>query len=192
MKAVTLRSGKALEIQASKQKEMASESINEQSIENKKGKLTKNSFEENPSSSSREVPEYKPTLPYPSRLKKDKTDEHYNRFLEIFKQLHINLPLVEALSQMPRYTKFLKDFLTNKRKLEEISTVTLGGECSAVIQNKMPRKLRDPRSFTIPCLIGNLSEERALADLGASINLMPYQLFKKLELGEPKPTRMSL
>src|SRR5262249_34378312 len=137
-------------------------------------------------------PDYKPPIPYPSRLKKKLVDEQYNKFLEIFKQLHINLPLVDALSQMPRYAKFLKELLTNKRKLEEISTVTLGGECSAVIQNKLPKKLKDPGSFIIPCFIGNLPEERALADLGASINLMPYQMYKKLGLGEPKPTRMSL
>ena len=90
---------------------------------------------------------------------------------------------MEALSQMSRYAKFLKDLLSKKRKLEELSTVTLGGECSAIIQSKMPKKVRDPGSFIIPCLIGNLAKERALADLGASINLMPYQMFKKLGLG---------
>ena len=136
--------------------------------------------------------EYQPHLPYPSRLRKDKDDEQYKKFLELFKQLHINIPLVEALGQMPKYAKFLKELLSNKRKLEELSTVTLGGECSAVLLNKLPRKLKDPGSFIIPCLVGNLPVERALADLGASINLMPYSLFKKLDLGEPKSTWMSL
>ena len=86
----------------------------------------------------------------------------------------------------------MKELLSNKRKLEELSTVTLGGECSAVLLNKLPRKLKDPGSFMIPCLIGDLPIEKALADLGASINLMPYSLFKKLNLGEPKSTRMSI
>ncbi|KAK5836085.1 hypothetical protein PVK06_011834 [Gossypium arboreum] len=68
----------------------------------------------------------------------------------------------------------------------------LNEECSAILQNKLPTKLKDPGSFTIPCLIGSLNVDKALADLGASINLMPYKIFKQLGLGEPKPTRMSI
>ncbi|XP_027348121.1 uncharacterized protein LOC113859587 [Abrus precatorius] len=93
---------------------------------------------------------------------------------------------------MPKYTKFLKDLLSNKKKLEELATVTLNEECSAILQNKMPEKLKDPGSFTLPCLIGRLIVDRALADLSASINLMPYSIFKKLGLREPRPTRMSI
>ncbi|KAK1411651.1 hypothetical protein QVD17_38208 [Tagetes erecta] len=107
-------------------------------------------------------------------------------------RLHINLPFVEALTQMPKYAKFLKDLLSNKKKLEELSTVILSEECSAVLQSKLPQKKTDPGSFTIPCLIGSLSVNNALADLGASINLMPYAMFSRLDLGEPKPTRMSI
>ena len=190
VKAVTLRSGKELQVGVQEKESQGTSVVKEPVILKEQGQH----FEDSDKSKStpQVVPEYKPNIPYPSRLRKDKADEHYGKFLEIFKQLHINLPLVEALSQMPRYAKFLKELLSNKRKLEEFSTVTLGGECSAVIQNKLPKKLKDPRSFTIPCLIGNLSEERALADLGASINLMPYKIFQKLGLGEPKPTRMSL
>ncbi|KAK5811504.1 hypothetical protein PVK06_026842 [Gossypium arboreum] len=93
---------------------------------------------------------------------------------------------------MPTYTKFLKELLTNKRKFDDLSTVELNEECSAILQNKLPTKLKDPRSFTIPCLIGSLNVEKALADFGASINLIPYKMFKQLGLGEPKPTRMSI
>ena len=93
---------------------------------------------------------------------------------------------------MPRYAKFLKDLLSNKKKLEEISSAPIGVGCSAILLNKLPKKLKDPGSFTIPYLIGGMSVERALADLGASINLMPYSLFKKLGLSEPTPIRMSL
>ncbi|XP_021980186.1 uncharacterized protein LOC110876319 [Helianthus annuus] len=110
----------------------------------------------------------------------------------MLKKLHVNIPFVEALSKMPKYAKFLKDLLTNKKKLEDLSTVTLSEECSAVLQNKLPKKVSDPSSFTIPCLIGNLTVSNALADLGASINLMPYSIFAKLNLGEPSPARMSL
>ncbi|KAK5825089.1 hypothetical protein PVK06_019893 [Gossypium arboreum] len=93
---------------------------------------------------------------------------------------------------MPTYAKFLKELLTNKRKFEDLSTVELNEECSAILQNKLPTKLKDPGSFTIPCLIGSLNVEKALVDLGASINLMPYKMFKELGLREPKPTRMSI
>ncbi|KAK5840603.1 hypothetical protein PVK06_009506 [Gossypium arboreum] len=93
---------------------------------------------------------------------------------------------------MPTYAKFLKELLTNKRKFEDFSIVELNEECSAILQNKLPTKLKDPGSFTIPCLIGNLNIEKALADLGASINLMHYKMFNQLGLGEPKPTRMSI
>ncbi|KAK5812103.1 hypothetical protein PVK06_027511 [Gossypium arboreum] len=119
-------------------------------------------------------------------------DAQFGKFLELFKQLRNNLPFVEAISQMPTYAKFLKDLLTNKRKFEEFSMVELTEECSAILQNKLPTKQKDLGSFTIPCLIGSLNVEKALADLGASINLMPYKMFKQLGLGEPKPTRISI
>ncbi|XP_076948899.1 uncharacterized protein LOC143621329 [Bidens hawaiensis] len=138
------------------------------------------------------VKPYVPPIPYPNRLKKEKMEAQYGKFLKLFKQLHINLPFIEDISQMPKYAKFLKDVLTNKRKLEELSHVTLNEECSVVLQNKLPTKKTDPGSFTIPCLIGDLFVSNALADLGASINLMPYAVFSKLGLGEPKPTRMSI
>ncbi|KAK1441409.1 hypothetical protein QVD17_07278 [Tagetes erecta] len=131
-------------------------------------------------------------LPYPGRVAQHRNEEQYGKFLEMFKQLKVNLPFVEALQHMPKYAKFLKDLLTNKKKLEQISTVILSEECSAVLQNKLPPKRADPGSFTIPCFIGNLSVSNALADLGASINLMPYSVFAKLDLGEPVPMRMSI
>ncbi|XP_015576025.1 uncharacterized protein LOC107261424 [Ricinus communis] len=93
---------------------------------------------------------------------------------------------------MPKYAKFLKEILSNKRKLEDLGLVTLNEECSAILQNKLPVKKRDPRSFTLPCIIGELPISGALADLGASINLMWTSLFNKLGLSEPKPTRMSI
>jgi hypothetical protein len=101
---------------------------------------------------------------------------------------------VEALVQMPKYTKFLKDILSSKKKLEELSMVILNEECSTIYQKQsnIPPKVGDPGSFSIPCLISSLSFGIALVDLGASINLLPYKTFKKLGLGEPKPTRISI
>ncbi|KAK5775275.1 hypothetical protein PVK06_043148 [Gossypium arboreum] len=88
--------------------------------------------------------------------------------------------------------KFLKELLANKRKLDEASHVELNIVCSAILKNKLPNKLKDPGSFMIPCLIGSLDVNNALADLGASINFMPYKMFKKLGLGKPKQARMSI
>ncbi|KAK5803070.1 hypothetical protein PVK06_030710 [Gossypium arboreum] len=68
----------------------------------------------------------------------------------------------------------------------------LNEECLAILQNKLPTKLKDPGSFTIPCLIGSLNVDKALANLGANFNLIPYKMFKQLGLGEPKSTRMSI
>src|SRR5262249_53584443 len=102
------------------------------------------------------------------------------------------IPFVDALLQMPNYIKYLKDTLSNKKKLEDLTTVTLSEECSAILQHKLPRKLKDLGSFTIPCIMGNLTIDHALADLGAGINLMPYSMFKRLRLKEPKLTRMSI
>ncbi|KAL5552626.1 hypothetical protein UlMin_040027 [Ulmus minor] len=106
--------------------------------------------------------------------------------------LHINIPFVEALEQMPNYVKFMKDMLMKKRKFGEFETVALTRECSAALQSKLPPKLQDPGSFTIPCSIGGQYCGKALCDLGASINLMPMSIFKTLGIGEARPTTVSL
>ncbi|XP_021975563.1 uncharacterized protein LOC110870672 [Helianthus annuus] len=93
---------------------------------------------------------------------------------------------------MTKYSKFMRDILTPKRKIESIQQVNLSEECSAVLLNKLPKKKIDPGSFTIPCSIGGSSISNALADLGASINLMPTSIFNRLGLGKPHPTRMSI
>ncbi|GJR48819.1 DNA-directed DNA polymerase [Tanacetum coccineum] len=97
-----------------------------------------------------------------------------------------------ALAQMPKYAKFLKSLLTNKARLKEACKVTMNERCSAVLLNMLLSKEKDPRSFTMPCDIGQLHIDNALADLGASISLMPYTMYEKLGLGEPTTTRMSL
>ncbi|GJT48337.1 reverse transcriptase domain-containing protein [Tanacetum coccineum] len=93
---------------------------------------------------------------------------------------------------MPKYAKFLKSLLSNKTRLEEAYTVTMNERCSTLLLNKLSPKEKDPGSFTIPCDIGNLHINNSLADLEASISRMPYSMYEKLGLGEPKPTRMSL
>ncbi|PIN26668.1 DNA-directed DNA polymerase [Handroanthus impetiginosus] len=126
------------------------------------------------------------------RLQKQKLKKQFLKFLEVFKKLHINNPFAEALEQMPSYVKFMKYILSKKRRLGDYETVALTEECSAIIQNKLPPKLKDPGSFTIPCTIGTHFSGRALCDLGASINLMPYSIYRALGLGEAKPTSITL
>ncbi|KAL5558879.1 hypothetical protein UlMin_035090 [Ulmus minor] len=93
---------------------------------------------------------------------------------------------------MPKYAKFLKEVLSNKRRLEGNEKVMLTEECSAILQRKLPQKLKDPGSFTIPCTIGDFEFDKVLCDLGASINLMPLSIFRKLGFGEVKPTTVTL
>ncbi|GJU07421.1 reverse transcriptase domain-containing protein [Tanacetum coccineum] len=133
---------------------------------------------------------YDPSL---LRVKKQKKDDQDEWLLLIFKQIHINLPFLEAMIHMPKGSKVLKDLLSHKEYLEKAaSSVKLNEECSAIIQRSLPQKERDPGSFTLPCIIGPLVVKNALADLGASINLMSHSLFRRLGISKLKPTRMSI
>ncbi|CAL1379677.1 unnamed protein product [Linum trigynum] len=138
------------------------------------------------------VKEHVPQLPFPTRLHKDKLETEFAKFMAMLKQVNISTPFVEALSKMPKYAKFMKDLLTNKKKLGDLSTVMLSEVCSAILQNKLPEKRKNPGSFTIPLVICSMHVGKSLADLGTSINVMSYKLFKKLDLGEPRATRMSI
>ncbi|XP_061353429.1 uncharacterized protein LOC133298186 [Gastrolobium bilobum] len=130
-------------------------------------------------------------IPFPQRTKKQQEDKHFVKFLDILKQLHINIPLVDALEQMPRYVKFMKDVLSKKRGITEYETVKMTQE-SCQYLGRLPPKLQDPGSFTIPCIIGDTYQGKALCDLGASINLMPLSVFKQLSTGPVKPTTVTL
>ncbi|GKC18258.1 reverse transcriptase domain-containing protein [Tanacetum coccineum] len=110
----------------------------------------------------------------------------------MIRAIRINVPLVDVLAGMSNYGKFLKELVSNKHKLEKISSTFLSDESSAMIQNKVPPKLGDPRSFLIPCTFSKTFSCNALADLGASINLMPYSLYAKLSPKTLKPTKMSM
>ncbi|XP_024963120.1 uncharacterized protein LOC112503288 [Cynara cardunculus var. scolymus] len=106
-------------------------------------------------------------VPFPQRLRNQKEELHFKKFLEVFKALHINIPLVKAIEQMPSYAKFLKDILSKKKKLTEYETVALTEGCGKEIG-------------------------KALCDLGASINLMPLSVFNTLGIGEARPTTVTL
>ncbi|KAH9771738.1 hypothetical protein KPL71_012802 [Citrus sinensis] len=130
--------------------------------------------------------------PFPQRFQKQQQDKQFSRILGVLKQLHINIPFVEALEQMPNYAKFFKDILTKKRRLREFKTVALTQESSRMLQSKIPQKMKDPGSFTIPCSIGTKYSGKALCDLGASINFMHLSVFKQLGVGECRPTTVTL
>ncbi|GJZ79726.1 reverse transcriptase domain-containing protein [Tanacetum coccineum] len=125
---------------------------------------------------------YKPKILYPQRLRKEKMEAQYGKFLDVIRAVRINVPLIDVLAGMPNYGKFLKELISNKHKIEQISAAFLSDESSAMIQNKVPPKLGDPGSFLIPCNFNKTFSCNALADLGASINLMPYSLYAKLSL----------
>ncbi|GKD06493.1 reverse transcriptase domain-containing protein [Tanacetum coccineum] len=135
---------------------------------------------------------YKPKIPYPQCLRKDKMEAQYGKFPDMIRAVRINIPLVDVLAGMPNYGKFLKELVSNKHKLEQISSFFLSDESSAMIQNKVPPKLGDPRIFLIPCNFNKAFSCNALADLGASINLMSYSLYAKLSLETLKPTKISV
>ena len=107
----------------------------------------------------------------------------FSKFLDMFKKIEINIPIAEALAQMPNYAKFLKDIMSKKRRFSEEGVVSLIATYSAVIQKNLPLKMHDPGSFTIPCTIGNFEFRKALCDSRASINLMPLFVVKRLSLG---------
>ncbi|GJT51802.1 reverse transcriptase domain-containing protein [Tanacetum coccineum] len=134
-------------------------------------------------------------LPYPERMKvrdHDKPSAQYSRFLKMFKQLRLEIGLKDALVEMPKFNKWLSSLLRNKEKLEEIAITTVNAECSAIIMNRVPEKLEDPGKFLIPCALQELDRTSALADSGASINLLPHSIYKKLGLEALTPTRMTL
>ncbi|GJR72415.1 reverse transcriptase domain-containing protein [Tanacetum coccineum] len=141
-------------------------------------------------------PNPKPSIPYPSRLNDQNLREKANyqmlKFLQIFHRLHFNLSFADALLHIPKFASTFKSLLSNKEKLFELENTPLNENCSAVLLKKLPKKLGDPGRFLIPCDFPKLVECLALANLGASINLMPFSVWKRLSLPELTLTRMTL
>ncbi|XP_075099283.1 uncharacterized protein LOC107793247 [Nicotiana tabacum] len=134
----------------------------------------------------------RPLAPFPQRLAKHQKEEQYKKFFEMLKQIQVNIPLIEALNEMPGYAKMMKDLMSRKFYFQDLATVTLTQTCSAVVTRPIAEKLSNPGSFTIPCTIGNFAFAKALCDLGASINLMPLAIYKRLGIGRARPTSMLL
>ena len=181
--AVQLRSGKELE-KMTERNDISTEKESlekEEELERKKERVDR-----------KDIHNSGPAVPFPQRLQKSKIEEQFARFLKTFQKLEINMPFTEVVTQMPLYAKFLKDILSKKRKIAGEGIVNLTATCSALMKKELPEKMKDPGSFTIPCMIEGVEIQKALCDSGASINLMPLSVAKQLSLGELIPTTITL
>nr|GFB10872.1 reverse transcriptase domain-containing protein [Tanacetum cinerariifolium] len=126
------------------------------------------------------MPNLKPSIPYPSRRdnerRRDQANEQIDKFYKIFKDMSFEISFTDALILMPKFASTLKSLIRNKEKLSETARTPINEHCSVVILNKLPRKLGDPGKFLIPCEFPRMDECLVLADLGASINLMPLSV----------------
>lgn len=130
--------------------------------------------------------------PYPNRLRTPAKPNLNTDIYDVLKQVTVNLPLIDAIKQIPSYAKFLKDLCTHKRKLQVQKKVFLTEQVSSLFESTLPPKYNDPGCPTISITIGGKVIEKALLDLGASVNLLPFSVYEQLGLGEMKPTRVTL
>ena len=129
--------------------------------------------------------------PFPQALRKRKKSVNQTEILEVLRQVKVNIPLLDMIKQIPTYAKFLKDLCTVKRGLNVNKKAFLTEEVSAIIECKTPVNYKYPGCPTISVNIGGTCVEKALLDLGASVNLLPFSMYKLLGLGELKPTTIT-
>ena len=142
-----------------------------------KGKIVSNSIPTNV------IP---PNVPFPSRFMQASNEANEKDVLETFRKVQVNIPLLDAIKQIPKYAKFLKKLCTTRKRIQAKEVVHVSENVSAMLQRKLPPKCKDPGSFTIPCVIGNNRFENVMLDLGASINVMPYSIYASMNLGKLK------
>ena len=129
---------------------------------------------------------------FPQALKGKKKASNHTEILEVLRQVKVNIPLLDMIKQVQTYAKFLKDLCTMKRGLNVDKKAFLAEQVSSIIQSKTPVKYKDLGSPTIYVNIGGTYVDKALLDLGAHVNLLPYSVYKQLGLGELKPTTITL
>ena len=137
-----------------------------------------------------------PPAPYPHRLRAPKKVNNHSEIYELFKQVKLNIPLLDAIKQIPSYAikkipsyaKFLKDLCMVKRNLCVNKEAFMIEQSTSLIRNNFPPKYKDPGSPTISIVVGNSRLGHDLVDLGASVNLLPYSVYVDLGLGELEPT----
>ena len=130
--------------------------------------------------------------PFPQALRSKKKASQQAGILEVLRQVKVNIPLLDIIKQVPAYAKFLKDLCTIKKGLGLDKKAFLTEQVSSIIQCKTMVKYKDPGTPTISVNIGGTCIDKALVDLGASVNLLPYSVYKQLGLGELKPTNITL
>ncbi|KAM2611891.1 hypothetical protein TB2_031939 [Malus domestica] len=199
-KAITLRSGKEVGSDPSPSKSNQKEDENMQSEEKEqglpstkieqslpqppthpnsttKGKLGSNSM------TSNSIPT---NAPFPHRFMQSNKDENDRDILDTFRKVQVNIPLLDAIKQVPKYAKFLNELCTTRNRASNKEVVRVSENVSTMLQQKLPPKRKDPGSFTISCVIGNTHFKSAILDLSASINVMPYSIYASMNLGELK------
>nr|GEX73606.1 reverse transcriptase domain-containing protein [Tanacetum cinerariifolium] len=141
-------------------------------------------------------PNQKSLIPYPSKrndeMNREKANNQIEKFYQIFKDMSFEISLADALILMPKFASTLKALNGNKEKLSEMAQTPLNEHCCAVLLKKLPGKLGDPGKFLISCDFPGMAEYLALVDLGASINLTPFSVWKRLSLPDLAPTCMTL
>ncbi|XP_062075714.1 uncharacterized protein LOC133779827 [Humulus lupulus] len=159
------------------QKQVVDKSIHDESSTQKKlSKLT--------------MPTYVPRPPFPRRLKKFKKEEADKKILETFRKVEVNIPLLDAIKQVPHYAKFLKEFCTNKKKLKGDEKISVGENVSTVLQKKLPPKCKDLGTFTIPYMIRNIKIEWWMLTMEFDGQFIKFNVFDSI--GEIKGQETSL
>ncbi|XP_052623636.1 uncharacterized protein LOC128128938 [Lactuca sativa] len=138
------------------------------------------------------VPAYKQPLPFPSRANFSPLEREHLEFIKQLKGIPINTPFIDSLAKVIEYAKFLQDLLDTRQQLNENSKVILSEQSSKAVLREIPKKMGDPGRLTLPCEFGNNMKVYALADSEASINLMPYSFYQKLNIQKLKATKMSI
>ena len=193
--ALMLRSGKVIDTPELEQKQQTApeKSVSKKAVMQETAKqhaTAKTSNSVSPTQDAEDDEQQSIPLPFPQRVLQNKKKEEIDKdkeILETFRRVEVNIPLLEAIKQIPRYAKFLKELCTHKRRLKGDEKISMGRNVSALIQ-PMPQKCKDPGTFTIPCTIGHNKFENAMLDLGASINVMPMSVFNSLALGPLQTT----
>ncbi|CAM8959527.1 unnamed protein product [Rhodiola kirilowii] len=138
------------------------------------------------------TPKISTTLPFPVPARVQKQHVMDEDVFELFSKVEINIPLLEAIKQIPLYAKFLKELCTNRRRSTRYDQELMSRNVSAVIQRKVPPKCGDPGTYTILCTIGNIRIKNCMLDLGVSINVLPFSIYSCLKIGPLKPTGLSI
>ena len=188
----TLRSGKVVDktIPTKEQsQESQSESVRDDEVLDKPYVPRPNVIEGEP---KEDKATHIPPAPYPHRLRTPKKVNNHSEIYELFKQVKLNIPLVDVIKQIPSCAKFLKDLCMVKRKLGVNKEAFMTEQSTSLIRNNLPPKYKDPGSPTISIVVGNSKLGHALVDLGASVNLLPYSVYVDLGLGELEQTNITL